>query len=115
MDRAYIYILTNDKNTVLYVGSTQGLVKRAYLHRNALLPGFTRKYNVKKLVYYEECRDLKTAMAREKALKAGSRAKKIQLISRQNPAWIDLYPRLAESSIADCKDKKAVATSLANN
>jgi len=112
MSNAYIYILTNERHTVLYVGCTEDLVKRVYLHRNGLLPGFTKKYNVNKLVYIDECRDIGIARAKEKALKSGSRARKIKLIKAHNPNWVDLYPTLTDSPAKYCNDKENMTTSL---
>jgi putative endonuclease len=85
------YILTNQRNTVLYTGVTGDLRARVYKHREKLLPGFTNRYNVFKLVYYEAGYDASGAIAREKQIKAGSRQKKIDLINLLNPEWRDLY------------------------
>jgi putative endonuclease len=87
----YVYILTNARHTVLYTGVTSGLKARVYQHREKLLPGFTARYNVYKLVYYEAFGDPSLAISREKQIKAGSRQKKIDLVNGLNPAWIDLY------------------------
>ncbi|MDZ7661715.1 GIY-YIG nuclease family protein [Thiohalophilus sp.] len=87
----YIYILTNRSNTVLYTGVTNNLIRRVYEHKEKLQPGFTRKYNVDKLVYYEILIDPENAIAREKQIKAGSRQKKLDLIRSFNPGWNDLY------------------------
>jgi putative endonuclease len=89
-----VYILTNKRNTVLYTGVTSDLRARVHQHREKLLPGFTNRYNVSKLVYYEAGYDPSGAIAREKQLKAGSRRKKIELINRLNPEWRDLYEEL---------------------
>ena len=87
----YIYILTNKNNSVLYTGVTNDLKKRLYEHKNKLFPNsFTAKYNVEKLVFFEITSDIKSAIAREKQIKAGSRKKKIDLIESQNPIWEDL-------------------------
>ncbi|HVN56267.1 MAG TPA: GIY-YIG nuclease family protein [Anaerolineaceae bacterium] len=86
-DTYYVYILTNPYNTVLYVGITNDLRRRVYEHKEKLVPGFTTRYNVNKLVYYEEGCDITQAIAREKQLKAGSRQKKLDLINRFNPDW----------------------------
>ena len=92
MDKQYyIYILTNKNNTVLYVGITNDLVRRIYEHKNKLCQGFTKKYNIDKLVYYEICIDALSAIAREKQLKSGSRKKKILLVESMNIEWVDLY------------------------
>jgi len=90
----YIYILTNKNNTVLYTGITSNLKKRIYEHKNKLISGFTKKYNINKLVYYEIFEDPINAIAREKQIKAGSRDKKIKLIESMNPKWEDLYEGL---------------------
>ena len=90
----YIYIMTNKLNSVLYTGVTDDLEKRVYEHKSKLLEGFTKKYNVNKLVYYEVFDDINTAITREKQIKAGNRQKKIDLIESMNPAWKDLYNKL---------------------
>ncbi|NJD67275.1 MAG: excinuclease ABC subunit C [Candidatus Methylomirabilota bacterium] len=82
--------MTNKTHTTLYVGVTSDLIKRVYEHRAKLAEGFTKRYNLTKLVYYEVCDDIKTGIVREKRLKAGSRAKKLQLINGMNPTWCDL-------------------------
>jgi len=85
-----IYIMTNKLHRVLYTGLTNDLEKRVYEHKSKLIEGFTKKYNVNKLVYYEEFDDINDAIAREKQIKSGSRQKKIDLIAKMNPAWKDL-------------------------
>ncbi len=89
-----VYILGNQKNGTLYTGVTSDLIKRVWQHKENLVDGFTKKYQVHQLVYYELVDDMSVAIAREKQIKAGSRAKKIALIERQNPAWVDLYDGL---------------------
>ena len=91
----YVYILTNFSNTVLYTGVTNDLLKRTYEHREKLVPGFTKRYNVWKLVYFEEGDDILSAIAREKQIKAGPRSRKVALVERMNPNWRDLYWELA--------------------
>jgi putative endonuclease len=86
----YVYILTNSHNTVLYIGVTGNLPRRLYEHRNGLVEGFTKKYNVHKLVYYENTSDVYSAISREKQLKKWRREKKNQLIEMMNPQWRDL-------------------------
>ena len=86
--------MTNQRNTTLYTGVSSDLKKRAYEHRAKLVDGFTKKYNLAKLVYYEVFDDIENAILREKQIKAGSRAKKIQLINRMNNDWKDLYEEL---------------------
>ena len=98
----FVYIMANNRNGVLYVGVTNDLQRRAWEHRQGLIEGFTSKYNIKKLVYFEQYSDVKQAIAREKALKLWARKKKKWLIERRNPEWIDLveagymFPRDAE-------------------
>jgi len=82
--------MTNKLHRVLYTGLTNDLEKRVYEHKSKLIEGFTKKYNVNKLVYYEEFDDINDAIAREKQIKSGSRQKKIDLIAKMNPAWKDL-------------------------
>ena len=89
-----VYILTNQRNTVLYTGVTGELQRRVYQHREKLLPGFTSRYNVSKLVYYECTEDPSSAIAPEKQLKAGSRRKKIDIVTGFNPQWRDLFDDL---------------------
>ena len=90
----YVYIMTNMRNTVLYTGVTKHLIRRVYEHKEKLVDGFTKKYNIVKLVYYEAFEDIENAILREKQLKAGSRQKKVQLISSINKEWRDLYYEL---------------------
>ena len=90
----YIYILTNKNNTALYIGITNDLVRRVYEHKNKLSDGFTKKYNIDKLVYYESSESPLSAIEREKQIKAGSRKKKVILIDSMNNEWIDLYPSI---------------------
>ncbi|MDO8444262.1 MAG: GIY-YIG nuclease family protein [bacterium] len=94
MKKYYIYILTNYDNTILYVGVTNDLIKRAYEHKNKFVESFTKRYNLNKLVYFEDCTDSIAAIEREKQLKAGSRRKKIELIEKENPNFDDLYEQL---------------------
>ena len=88
----YVYILTNWNNKTLYVGVTNNLARRVYEHKNHLVEGFTSKYNVTKLVYYEITDDIKTAIAREKQLKNWNRAKKEKLVETVNKYWEELLP-----------------------
>ena len=88
--RGYVYILTNKNNTVLYTGVTSNLQKRIFEHKNHLVKGFTSRYNVNKLVYFENHPAILNAILREKQIKAGSRQKKIELINSLNPSWNDL-------------------------
>ena len=87
----FIYIMTNKNNKVLYTGVTNNLLRRVYEHKNKLIDGFTKKYNIIKLVYYEIFDNPSSAIHREKQIKAGSRQKKINLINNVNPEWNDLY------------------------
>jgi putative endonuclease len=89
-----VYILTNKRSTVLYTGIAGDLKARVYQHREKLLPGFTNRYNICELVYYEAGYDASGAIIREKQIKAGSRQKKIDLINSVNPEWRDLYDEL---------------------
>ena len=90
----YVYFLTNWNNKILYIGVTNDLKRRVYEHKNALIQGFTQKYNVNKLVYYEICEEIKGAISREKQIKAGSRKKKNELVSGINPEWKDLADKI---------------------
>lgn len=95
MDKQYyVYIMTNKHNTVLYTGMTNDLRRRAYEHKTGQGGGFTSRYNVTKLVYYEATTDVHSAIAREKQIKGGSRQKKLDLINAMNPEWRDLYDEL---------------------
>ncbi len=85
-----VYILTTDNNKVMYVGVTNDLMRRIYEHKNKLIKGFTRHYNIQKLVYFEHSPDINAAIAREKQLKGWRRAKKNALVETVNPEWRDL-------------------------
>jgi putative endonuclease len=87
----YVYIMTNKNNTVLYTGVTSDLGKRVWQHKEKLVEGFTKRYNIVKLVYYEVCPDVVSAIAREKQIKGGSRQNKVNLVNSRNPEWRDLY------------------------
>ena len=89
--QGYLYLMMNAGNTVIYTGVTSNLNKRAYEHKEELAEGFTKKYKVKKLVYYELCDDMVTAIEREKQIKSGSRDKKLKLIRSVNPKFRDIY------------------------
>ena len=84
-------MLTNDFNALIYTGVTNDLKRRVYEHKEKLADGFTKKYRIGKLVYYEAGEDINGAIAREKQLKAGYRKKKLDLINSFNPEWKDLY------------------------
>jgi putative endonuclease len=89
-----VYIMTNKSNTVLYTGVTNDIIRRVYEHKQKLTKGFTSRYNITKLVYYEATTDINGAIAREKQIKGGSRRKKIALIESINPEWKDLLEDL---------------------
>jgi len=90
----YVYILTNKLNSVLYTGVTNDLKKRVYEHKNKMVDGFSKKYNVSKRVYYEVLNDPESAIIREKQIKDGSRQKKINLIDEMNQEWVDLCEKI---------------------
>jgi len=89
MEQYYVYVMTN-KSRTLYTGITNNLERRVYEHKNKLIEGFTKKYNITKLVYYEISNDVEAAIAREKQIKGWLRRKKIALIESVNPQWKDL-------------------------
>ena len=90
----YVYMMTNERNTVLYTGVTNDLKRRAFEHREGLCEGFTKRYRVRKLVYYEIAENPYAAISREKQIKGGSRADKLKLINDFNPDWRDLYDEI---------------------
>lgn len=85
----YVYIMTNRSKT-LYTGVTNDLIRRVYEHKNKMVEGFTKKYNITRLLYFEETNDIQSAIAREKQIKGWLRAKKVALIESTNPEWKDL-------------------------
>ena len=89
--RYFIYVMSNSPRGTLYIGVTSNLIKRVYEHKSALQDGFTRKYGLNRLVYYEECLDVLSAIQREKNLKNWFRDWKIKLIEDKNPNWDDLW------------------------
>ena len=89
MKSYYVYTMTN-KSRTLYTGVTNNLERRVYEHKNKIVPGFTSKYNITKLVHYEETNDVQVALAREKQIKGWLRSKKIALIESENPEWKDI-------------------------
>jgi putative endonuclease len=95
MKQPAVYIVASRRSGTIYTGVTSSLVHRAYQHREGLTKGFSRRYECKLLVWYELHADMPAAIAREKQLKGGSRAKKIKLIEAMNPDWRDLYPDIA--------------------
>jgi len=94
MKQPCVYMITNRNNTTLYIGVTSNLVQRVYQHKNKLIKGFSAKYNVDKLVYFELFEDMENAITREKRLKLWKRDWKNRLINEVNPSWRDLYPDL---------------------
>ena len=90
----FVYIMTNKWNTVLYTGITNNLITRVYEHKEKIIGGFTKRYNVTKLVYYEVFEDIDKAILREKQIKDISRQKKIKLINDMNNEWRELYEEL---------------------
>ncbi len=94
MPESYVYIMSNKKNGTLYTGVTTDLVKRVYIHRNSLLEGFTKKYELNKLVYYEACENVHEAIKREKQLKKWRRQWKLNIIGEFNKDWADLYDEI---------------------
>ena len=90
----YVYILASKRNGTLYIGVTSNLIKRVYEHKNNIIEGFTKKYNIHKLVYYEISNDIESAIRREKQLKKWNRKWKLELIEKNNPEWRDLYSEL---------------------
>ncbi len=86
-----VYILSNKRNGTLYVGVTSNLVQRVWQHKNNLVPGFTQKYNIHKLVYHEICESMEAAIQQEKRLKKWNRKWKLELIEKANPEWNDLF------------------------
>ncbi len=94
MNECYIYILTNKNHGTLYVGFTFDLARRIYEHKNGFVPGFTKKYRLNRLIYYEIFNDQYTALLREKQLKKWQRRWKIELIENHNKNWEDLYEQI---------------------
>jgi putative endonuclease len=88
---SYVYLLTNKHRNGLYTGVTSDLIRRIYEHKAKLVKGFTQKYNVDRLVYYEACDNIVLAIEREKKIKGWSRKKKNDLVNALNPRWDDLY------------------------
>ncbi|HKI77969.1 MAG TPA: GIY-YIG nuclease family protein [Ignavibacteriaceae bacterium] len=94
MSNYYVYILASKKNGTLYIGVTHNLIRRIYEHKEGLIEGFTKKYNVKMLVYYEIHTEINNAIKREKQMKKWYRKWKTKLIEKNNPEWKDLYNKL---------------------
>jgi putative endonuclease len=94
MKQFYVYILASKRNGTLYTGVTSNLTQRVWQHKNDMVEGFTRKYNVKKLVYYEVHDNAESAITREKRIKKWKRNWKLRLIEERNPQWKDLYDEI---------------------
>ena len=92
--KSYVYILSNRRRNVVYIGSTDNLQRRIYFHKKRLIEGFTKKYNVDQLVYFEYLTATEDALIREKQIKGYRRVKKNKLIEKTNPNWIDLYENI---------------------
>jgi len=96
----YVYILARGRRGTIYVGVTNDLVRRVYEHRTDAVPGFTRKYQIHRLVYYEIHDDIREAISREKTIKRWARAWKIELIEKENLDWVDLWPTLGHGRMS---------------
>jgi putative endonuclease len=94
MEESFVYILASQRNGTLYIGLTSDLVKRVWEHKNNIIPGFTAKYNVHQLVYYEVHQNIMEAARRERQLKNWCRKWKLNLIEKDNPVWRDLYEEI---------------------
>lgn len=92
----FVYILASQTNGTLYIGVTNNLVRRVYEHKNKIIKGFTEKYKVDKLVYFEQFEDIETAINREKQLKTFKREWKMELIEKNNKSWKDLYKEVSQ-------------------
>ncbi len=92
--KSYVYILSNKRRNVVYIGSTDDLRRRIYFHKKRLIQGFTKKYNVDRLVYFECLNSTDDALSREKQIKGYRREKKNRLIEKTNPEWSDLYEKI---------------------
>jgi putative endonuclease len=96
MKTYFVYILASRRNGTLYLGVTNDLVRRMHEHKNDLVEGFSQKYGVHELVYFEACEDIGAAIEREKRIKKWNRQWKIELIEKNNPEWNDLYPSIVD-------------------
>lgn len=94
MKQYYVYIMTNFTNTTLYIGVTNNVARRAFEHKAKLIPGFIKRYNLNKLIYFEVFKDIKEAITREKTLKNLVRREKDELINNNNPEWKDLFDEI---------------------
>ena len=91
----WVYIMTNRPNGTLYIGVTSDIARRAHEHREGLVPGFTRRYGLRTLVWFDRIEDIRDAIHREKVMKTWLRAWKVRMIQESNPEWVDLYETLA--------------------
>ena len=96
MKQPCVYILASRWNGTLYVGVTSDLVKRVWEHKHDVVPGFTSRYRIHDLVWYEQHATMESAIAREKAIKEWKRGWKVELIEKNNPKWLDLYPDIID-------------------
>ena len=94
MKQSFLYIMSNKKKGTIYVGVTGNLSARVWEHKNNVIEGFTKKYNLHKLVYFEQCEDIRVAIQREKQIKKWKRGWKLELIEKLNPNWKDLYEEI---------------------
>ncbi len=97
MKKYFVYILASKRNGTLYIGVTNNIVRRVFEHKNNLIEGFTKKYQIHSLVYFEQYNNIEHALKREKQLKWWKRKWKLELIEKSNPEWEDLYDKLLES------------------
>ena len=97
MKSYYVYILASKQNGTLYIGLTNNLIKRVYEHKHNLIAGFTKKYRIHILLYYELFENIESAITREKQLKKWNRDWKLELIEKENPRWMDLYNKLVNA------------------
>ncbi len=96
MKHYYVYIMASRKDGAIYVGVTSNLIKRVYEHKEGLIEGHTKKYNIKELVYYEVTDSIEAAIIQEKRIKTWKRQWKIELIEKENPNWLDLYNEITQ-------------------
>ncbi len=108
----YVYLMANRKNGVLYTGVTRDLIKRVYEHRESNVEGFTKKYGVKNLVYFEASDSIDSAIERERRIKKWNREWKIRLINKNNPNWDDLYEKLIQGSPAKASGDDRLRSSI---
>jgi putative endonuclease len=98
MSKYYVYILANKRNGTIYTGFTDNLLRRVYEHKNDFVKGFTKRYSIHTLVYFEQCDDYDTTLKREKQIKEWKRKWKIELIEKGNPLWQDLYDEVLKNA-----------------